>query len=290
MAFSVKYIPLFNVNILHLFFLNKGISEYSAMNDENKAKQCELYNVKSFMSIIPDQKTHRVLNGHKLIFKVSNTGFSVWVKIEGNSTTPFISLDDNLFLTFLLRLTDPVFYNYTRLKMEDSEKLYYLSNRKPGSEPANFPLIPRPVGNTMLNESFILSADGQQTEMKLLQDNEKKNLLGIIKIFMKGENPPLNITDAQGNVRNPVTDFEIQLENRKTTWRYIFKTNQQVKGGDNVKKEDGNSKILITKTEQPLTQNGFISIELDGTELPNPGIRHIKPDTINDKYYSEIYM
>lgn len=290
MAFSVKYIPLFNVNILHLFFLNKGISEYSAMNDENRSRQSELYNITSFLNIVTDQKTHQLLNGHKLVFKVSKTGFAVWSQVEGNSNIPFISLDDNLCLTFLLRLTDPCFFNYTRLNMEDSGKIYYLSNRKPGTEPANFPLIPKPAGNTMLDESFILSVNGQQTEMNLLQDNEKKNLLGIIKIFMKGENPPLNITDAQGNVRNPATDFEIQLENRKTTWRYIFKSSQQVKGSDDVKKEDGNSKILITKTEQPLTQNGFISIELDGTELPNPGIRHIKPDTTNNKYYSEIYM
>ena len=290
MSFSVKYIPLFNVNILHLFFLNKGLLEYSEMNDENRARQSELYNVTSFLSIAPDQRTHQLLNGHKLVFKVSKTGFAVWSQVEGNSNTPYILLDDNLYLTFLLRLTDPCFFNYTRLKMEDSGKVYYLSNRKPDSEPAGFPLIPRPVGNTMLDESFTLSVNGQQTEMNLLQDNEKKNLLGIIKIFMKGENPPLNITDAQGDIRNPATAFEIRMENRKTTWRYIFKNNQQVKGDDDVKKEEGNSKILITKTEKPLTQNGFISIELGGTELPNPDIRHIKPDTTNNKYYSEIYM
>jgi hypothetical protein len=47
---------------------------------------------------------------------------------------------------------------------------------------------------------------------------------------------------------------------------------------------------LITKNDKPLTQNGFISVELGGIELPNPNNHIVKPDTLNNKYYSEIYM
>jgi hypothetical protein len=290
MAFSVKYIPLLNVNILHLFFLNKGLTEYSAMDDEAKARQLGNYNLQSVFSVIPTSETLLKLNGYNLVFKVSNAGFAIWSKVEGVDTTPFIPLEDDLDFTFLLQKKDPVFYNYTGLKMEDAGKLYYLSNRKLASEAASFPLIPKEGGNTKLDEQYILSADGQESELKQLQLNEKTNLFALVRIFMKGDNSSLNVTDAQGKIQNPATVFEIRLDNRKTTWRYIFKTNQQVTGGDDVKKEGGNSKILITKAEQPLTQNGFISIELDGAELPNPGIRFIKPDTINNKYYSEIYM
>jgi hypothetical protein len=57
-----------------------------------------------------------------------------------------------------------------------------------------------------------------------------------------------------------------------------------------LKKEGAGSKILITKNEKPLTQSGFISVELGGVELPNPDTRIVKPDISNNKYYSEIYM
>lgn len=290
MAFTDNYIPLFKVNIFHLYFLNKGTDAFTAMDDEGKAKQLILNNINSYFNVIPSAETFQQIKGHNLIFKILNSGFVLLSKIEGNDNSPFISLDDDLSFTFLLQLKDPLFYNYTSLKMENAGKIYYLSNRKHASEAANFPLIKKGGGNTTLDEKYILSDEGQKLELKRFQTGEKNSLFALMRIFMKGDNSSLNITGNNGEILSPSTVFEVGLNNRKTTWRYIFKTNQQVKGGDDVKKEDGNSKILITKTEQQLTQNGFISIELDGVELPNPDARLIKPDTINNKYYSEIYM
>ena len=107
---------------------------------------------------------------------------------------------------------------------------------------------------------------------------------------MRGENNNLSVITNQGKLKDPYQVFDIHLDNRKTTWRYIFSTDQVVKGSDNVKKEGSSSKILITKNEKPLTQSGFISVELGGIELPNPNNHIVKPDTSNIKYYSEIYM
>ena len=107
---------------------------------------------------------------------------------------------------------------------------------------------------------------------------------------MKGDNVSLDITDAQGEIPTPIRTFELLFENRKTTWRYIFNNDQKVKNKDDVKKENGDSKRLITKNEQPLTQKGFVSVELGGIELPNPNSRLIKPDSSSNKIFSEIYM
>ena len=88
----------------------------------------------------------------------------------------------------------------------------------------------------------------------------------------------------------PAKHFEIILKNRNTFWRYLYNSDRQVTAADDVKHENGNLKVLVTKNALPLTHTGFISVELNGTELPNPGVNLIKPDKADNKIFSEIYM
>jgi hypothetical protein len=291
MVFSVKYKALFNVDILHNYFLNKGVEGFDLMSEVDKNIQLNSFDVNTLFSILPTRKTQRQLRGHNLIFKSLNTGFTVWSKVSGtDDNIPFISLDDELSFTFLIQLKDALFYNYTDLKLENSGKLYYFSNRKLDAEPGSFSLINSSGDHNNIDENFVLSDDSIKAELGELSVNEKDNLFGLIRISIKGDNSSQNITNAQGKIQSPHKTFEIQLNNRKTIWRYLFSENQKVKNKDDVKEEDGDAQQLITKAEQPLTQRGFISIELDGKELPNPNSRLIKPDILTNKYYSEIYM
>ncbi len=291
MAFSIKYKPLFKVDILHNYFLNLGLDEFAAMTDSEKSKQLDSYEISSFVNILPTPKTQQKINGHNLVFKITNNGFTVWSKVIGNSDNiPFISLDDDLSFTFLVQLKDSTFYNYTNLKLENAGKLYYFSNQKLATEPGSFPLIKKSGDNSNINQNYVLTDNGTNAELSKLSANEKDNLFAIIRIFVKGKNNSLSITNANNRIKNPAKTFEILFNNRETIWRYFFSENQQVKNSDDVKKEAGNAQQLITKAVLPLTQRGFISIELDGTELPNPDARIIKPNSLNTKYYSETYI
>jgi hypothetical protein len=242
------------------------------------------------LRVEPAGETVSKLNGYGLVFKTDSTGFKVWCKVENDGITPVIAIEDNTCFTFILKIADRRFYNFTSLKMENAGKLYYLSNQKPVGAPPAFPLIKTAGTNIKTDETWILSSVLQNNEIKKLNTAEKTDLLVLLRLCMKGDNSSLHITTASGELRNPTPVFEMILDNRKSYWRYIFKTNQVVKPGDDVKKEDGNAKILITKTEQPLTERGFVSVELGTDELPNPGINTIIPDTATNKYYSEIYM
>lgn len=290
MTFSVQYKPLFALQVLHNYFLNKGVQLYSAMNQADKQKQLALYNVSQFIRIEPTRETDAKLNGYGLVFKTDTTGFKVWCKVENNGVTPVISIEDEACFTFLLKISDRRFYNFTTLKMENAGKLYYLSNKKPVGVPPAFPLIKTAGTNIKTDETWLLSTGLQNDELKKLTTSEKADLLALVRLYMKGDTSSLHITNTSGELINPTPVYEILLDNRKSYWRYIFKTNQMVKPADDVKKEDGNAKILITKTEQPLTETGFVSVELGTAELPNPGIDTIIPDTATNKYYSEIYM
>lgn len=291
MAFSIQYKPLFNVNIFHNYFLDKGTETFAAMNDVEKSKRLGAFNADRFMNIVPTSETMQKLRGHNLVFKKTNTGFSVWSKVsESDEKKPFIALADDEGFTFLLKPNDPRFFNYTVLEAASFGKLFYFSNQRLPDEPGTFPLIGKTGDDLLVDDGFVLSPDSEEAERKKLENNLSNGVFGVLRIFMKGDESALNVTDAQNEIQTPAPTFEIIFNNRKTFWRYIFNVDQSPVGGDDLKIENGDPKILVTKNVLPLTKDGFVSIELGGVELPNANARNLQPDPANNKYYSELYI
>jgi hypothetical protein len=303
MPFSIKYKILFKVNILHLYSLNKGINEFHSMSEGDKEKQLDSYNINDFFTILPTSDTSTRLYGSNLVFKKSDTGFSIWSKVSDiDDTVPFIPLNEELYFTFLIKLADSLFYNYTDLKFSNSGKLYYFSNRRLSTESNSFPVINKEGDNNSINETYIIKTDIEKDEdWKLIPDNEKfdldwlstgekDRLFGVIRIFMRGIDSTVHVVDSQCHIQTPYPIFQIQLNNRKTFWRYIFRQDQTLNGSSDVEIEGTDPKILITTVEQPLTEKGFISIQLKGIELPNPNANLVKPSTTSDEIYSDTYM
>ena len=173
MSYSIKYKELFSVKILHQYFLDKGSVKFSMMPEQEQLKQLKNYNFQLAINIVPTAKTFQQLNGHKLIFKTHDTGFTVCSKVsELDDKEPFIALDEDLFFTFLIEIKDSAFYNYTDLKFQNSDKPYYLANRHLATEPNSFPLIDEAGGDKHVDER-----DG----IEKLSINEKLNLMGFYR-------------------------------------------------------------------------------------------------------------
>lgn len=291
MNFHVQYSQLVHVEVLHQYYLDQGETSWQSMSEEGKARQLDTFNLSNFLQIIPSMKTVRELAGHQLVFKRNATGFSVWTKLSPNGDNhPFVELDDKLALTFLLRQTDPFFYNYTDLLLADARSLYYFSNQRSVTEAQLFPYIRKSGGNSAVTAQFIISGEGRKNELVQLSTAEQSNLFGIIRLYMKGANSSLNLTQTQGRIADVAPGFELQFRNRKTLWRYNFRSDQQVHSNDDVRKESGNARVLVTKSEYPLTKTGFIPVHLDGRDLPNPDARMITPGDSTNTFYSEIYL
>ena len=291
MSFSIQYKPLFKVDLLHLFFLNNGLKSWFSMNAVETSKQLDGYDLNSFFSIVPTLETQEKIKGYNLVFRTMNSGFAVWTKVRNDDNAfPFIPLPDDLSFTFLMRIKDPAFYNYTDLKPNNQGKTNYFSNRKLSTEAPGFPLINKSGDHFKINETYALTPKSDTAEQKNLSSAEKMNLFGLIRLYMKADVPVLNIINPDGKIAEPAKTFELVFANRKTFWRYIFRKDPKVKNNDDVKMEASDPMVLISKSELPLTQKGFISIELGGKDLPNPDSQLIKPDSLNTKYYSEIYM
>lgn len=291
MSFSIQYKTLFKVDIFHLFFLNNGLKTWFSMNASDASKQLASYDLNSFISITPTLETLKKLKGYNLVFRSLNTGFTVWTKVRNDDNTiPFIPLLNDLSFTFLVKVKDTAFYNYTDLNPNIFGKVLYYSNRRLSTEAPGFPLINKSGDHFSINGTFAMTPESTAAEGEKLSSAEKINLFGLIKLYMKADNTSLNIINADGKIAEPLKTFELVFNNRKTFWRYFFRKDPKVKNNDDVKMEASDPMVLISKSELPLTQKGFISIELGGKDLPNPGSQLVKPDTINTKYYSEIYM
>ena len=291
MAFEITYKPLFSVDILHKYFLNDGVREYQQMTGSEKQKQLEKYDTGLFFDILPAAETMQKINGHNLVFKLQRKGYTVWCKVsEDDENKPFITLDDDLCFTFLIRIKDKLFFNYTLLPLDTSGKLFLFSNRKPAL-PAVFPLIELTNTFSVIDQSYVLPDDEAKKYLSGLSVKEKENLFGIVKIYVKGDTTDLNITNTQGEIEEPERKFEVFLGNRVSYWRYIFRKSKSAAPTDDLLPDGSSDLRFITKDELPLTKSGFVSVKLGGADLPNPDAGTILPDEkIINKYYSEIYM
>lgn len=336
MAFRILYKTLFQIELLHSYFLDDGAVPFSSMNAEDKKKQLQNYQMSSYLNVVPTFGTHQKLKNHKLIIRNNKDGFRVLVSVteENDKYISEVLLNGDLQLTFLLYSKDYLFDNYTELTKEEN-RLYYFSNVKPGTEANPYSYIPLNTSIDLVTEDFLLTEESSQSIWyHLEQENREANpssqfdvladvsiddlatdagktiinqairkekgkgLLGIIQLKMLGDNNmdliEIDITDpsaVKNYLLDPIPDYKLHFDNRKTIWKYI-------------KKADDNE--LETLSVKPLTRYGFIEIdpdndfqaplpsEIDNYLFPNPTADLIKQTTDENTNttttYSEIYI
>jgi len=134
MSQSLLYKSLFEVNIRHHFFLNKGEQEWDKMSQEDKDRMESNYDIREIFDITPTQESTKALSSHSCIFKKTSTGILVGIKAEADKANPgkfksFVPCEDNLTFRFLVRLKDLNFMNYTALPLQGNrDKMFVLSN------------------------------------------------------------------------------------------------------------------------------------------------------------------
>jgi hypothetical protein len=113
----IRFRPLFQVELFHDYFLNRGNVMFEAQPEEDRNALKALYSVGNFLEIFADEPTVEKLAGHKMIFRTTGTGFLVAVRTDPtiNAPQPSIPLATDFRLTFAVRIKDPRFANYTEL-------------------------------------------------------------------------------------------------------------------------------------------------------------------------------
>ena len=143
MGFTISYKILFEVKILHHYFLNKINDVFDNMTPSGKAEALRGYDVRDFISIEPTGTTAATLSKQHCIYRNTPTGLIVGLQAtkSGSKFFPAIPLSDDLRFTFRLRFIDTYFTNYTALPLlKDGDSCYYLQNRKANSA-KRFPFL-----------------------------------------------------------------------------------------------------------------------------------------------------
>jgi hypothetical protein len=116
-----RYGILFEVELLHDYYLNVGTRVFDALDDDMAGTAMRGYSVADFLSVSPTPDTQRRLAGHQMIFKHRKHGFLVGTKLDPSTPvdSPLVPPDTDLVLRFALRVTDPRFLNFTALGRTD---------------------------------------------------------------------------------------------------------------------------------------------------------------------------
>ncbi len=280
MSFSLTYGLLFEVTLLHNYFLNSGEDTYAGMSDGNKEKMLQKFNSDSFVTITPTVETNTRLRNYKMAFKPTKTGFRIYIKVkEDDETDPFISVPALLKLDFKISINDYQFENYTNLEFIP-EQMFLFGNVKPSTEPVTFKSIPKINDNILISNDYLVSEETTAHFISELHTPERQDVFGMISLTMKGDSSSKNILNNSGKMISP--NFKIHFDNRKTFWKYINrKTITEIE----------------TNTAKPLTYSGFVEIdpltdftpsEPENSQYPNPSVKSIIK--INSDYYSEIFI
>ena len=278
MSFAATYGLLFEVTLLHNYFLNNGEETFASMTNADKEKMLQQFDTDAFTAITPTLETNIVLKNYKMIFKKNKTGFGVYIKVK-DELDPFIKVPVDLNLKFLIKINDYQFENYTNLDFAFNQ-VFLFSNVRPLTEPVSFEYLPKINDNKLISNAYLVSEETTANLISTLQPSEQQNVFGLISLTAKGDDSSENIVDDLGKMISP--NFKIHFDNRKTLWRYINR-----KAGT----------IINTINAKPLTRSGFVEIdplndfnpsEPAESQYPNPSVKSITK--INSDYYSEIFI
>ena len=278
MSYSSTYGLLFQVTLLHNYFLNNGEETFASMTNADKEKMMQQFSADAFIAVMPALETNTVLKNYKMVFKKTKTGFGIYIKMK-DEFDPFIKVPADLNLKFLIKINDYQFENYTNLDFVLNQ-IFLFSNVRPLTEPVSFEYLPLINDNKLISNDYLVSEETTANLLSTLQPSEQQNVFGVISLTAKGDNSLENIIDDSDKMLSP--NFKIHFDNRKTFWRYINR-----KAGT----------IIKTTAAKPLTRSGFVEIDpvndLDPSQpaesqYPNPSVKSITK--INSDYYSEIFI
>lgn len=146
MSVTIAFEVLFEVRMLHHYFLNRANVVFDRMPVAERAALMLQYDCREFLEIRPTDSCKQLLRSHRCIFKQTASGFLVALQTKQDPDNPgklfpFIPFNDDDFFTFSIHLTDMNFWNYTALPFTgNSGKMFVFSNLLT-SWPFRFPFL-----------------------------------------------------------------------------------------------------------------------------------------------------
>jgi hypothetical protein len=272
MSSIITYLPIFNLNILHNYFLDKTDKDGNIVvfDDTNKPEVLSTYNVSDFLRVVPSKNTQRVLKNHRVVFKTATNGATCFISVDGGKK-PVIDATD-VTVDLLIYSNDASLEKYTDLNTT-AKGIYFFTN-----DPAEATNEIDALASTATNfEDYKVATSidpnsKYQELLSALTGIEQRSLLGVVSI-------QLNDLLVGGTVGDP-TEFKIALKNRKTVWVYLD--------------QDG-AVVSTTGVVQPLMHKGnIIPKDINDTIIPyrmaTPFDAFVYPTDTNLPIETQVYI
>ena len=146
MAIPVTYSILFEVNVLHHYFLNRGLKNFALMTADEQAEVMLKYDIRDALEIVPTAECRKNLDRHQCILRRTATGILAGLKAQLQSQPPhtykpFHEIDNDLTFTFHMHLKDLSLLNYTNLPLNGNSSQVYLFSNNAGPAAKAFPSL-----------------------------------------------------------------------------------------------------------------------------------------------------
>jgi hypothetical protein len=146
MSISVTYHVLFEVKIMHHYFLNRGTVIFDSMSVADQADVMLKYDAREIFEIVPTEECTKILNANHCIFKATSTGIIVGLRAGSDGQAPpkfkpFSSLADDLIFTFIVKLRDFDFMNYTALPFTGNSGQTFVFQNIVSGGPKKYPAL-----------------------------------------------------------------------------------------------------------------------------------------------------
>ena len=203
-------------------------------------------------SIEPTNECSKLLKGHRLILKNTINGIVVIAPVDSEQKS-WIELADNLQFTFILKLQNQDFINFTDIDWKPLDDIYQFSNRNN-------------------NQSGVLDLERTLTSLSDRRLPKGQNIVGIVDIYNN---------DSMPKVLDQVSEYKITFQAKKQHWFYCLVTDS-LTNGDEFSIED---KDITRETEIKFTR--ITSAEAGNADQIFSAIKQQFPDSQQYLFKSE---
>ena len=206
------YKQLFELNIFHEYYQNQICPD---------------------LSIEPTIECSRILRGHRLIIRNKVNGIMVIAPVDSEQK-PWVELVDNLRFTFILKIKNKDFMDFTDIDWKPSENsiMYHYEN----------------IINQNNNQVKVLALDITHTKFCYLKLPRGQHILAIIDIYNNSSLP---------KVLHQGSEYKITFKAKKQQWRYYLVT-PAVSNGDEFLIKDDNEFLIKDNDEKRQKKIQFI--------------------------------
>lgn len=177
---SNRYQPLFEIQLLHHYWLDEGAKVFDLLEPEDKSNRLLTYDHRAIFGLAPTTSTEKLLSGLGCVYKNTPLGCIVAIPDHDHITVPVETMFE-----FVLTVRDPDLFNYTAftLRSQQIHEIYCHSEKKTYRFKENVPVLSNLTGAERDIES-----NGHTTK-KLFLSKEFPELAAddlVESLFMEG--------------------------------------------------------------------------------------------------------